>query len=229
MTTLMEYLDQLMDYLMGNQSDTGTYLLVFFLLCVAAAVFLPIPIEIGLIWNPSLFFPVKALVMGLGKGVGAVAVFYIGAEIDKLARLLSGRRLGKWWLYKAFPFLNRCELATKRSERGALLARMICSTTAALKAVERKFARPPKTAERGWLSRKSERFVRKYGVVAMYVIMSIPGMVDTVPLYLFSILNEEGTLISLRDFTLANFLAGINRAFIIFAILELLGIRLFAI
>jgi hypothetical protein len=229
MTSLQEYLDLLMDYLMGNQSDTGTYLLVFFLLCVAAAVFLPIPIEIGLIWNPSLFFPVKALVMGLGKGTGAVAVFYIGAELDKLARFLSGRRLGRWWLYKAFPFLNRCELAAKRSERGATVARAVCSVTAALKLVERKFARPPSRAERGWLSRKSEGFVRKYGVIAMYVIMSIPGMVDTLPLYLFSILNEKGTLISLRDFTLANFLAGINRAFLIFAILELLGVRLFAL
>jgi hypothetical protein len=63
----------------------------------------------------------------------------------------------------------------------------------------------------------------------MYVIMSIPGMVDTIPLYLFSILNEEGTLMRLRDFALANFLAGINRAFLIFAILELLGIRLFSL
>jgi len=61
----------------------------------------------------------------------------------------------------------------------------------------------------------------------MYIIMSIPGMIDTVPLYVFSIVNKERTLISLRDFALANFLAGINRAFIIFALLEILGIRFF--
>ena len=222
-------MDMLMDYLMGNQSDTGTYLLIFFLLCVAAAVFLPIPIEIGLIWNPSLFFPVKALVLGLGKGAGAVVVFYIGAMLDKLARLLSARRLGRWWIGRTCAFLGRCESGVRRTERGEALARLICSACATLRQLEKKLARPPKPAGRGWLMRKTEAFVRKYGVVAMYVIMSIPGMVDTIPLYLFSILNEEGTLISLRDFTLANFLAGINRAFIIFAILELLGIRLFSL
>jgi hypothetical protein len=74
---------------------------------------------------------------------------------------------------------------------------------------------------------KSERFVRKYGILAMYVIMSIPGMVDTIPLYVFSIINHEGTLIRLKDFALANFLAGINRAFVIYALLELLGWRIF--
>lgn len=222
-------MDQLMDFLMNNQADTGTYLLIFFLLCVAAAIILPIPIEIALVWNPGLFFPVKALILGLGKGTGAVAVFFIGAKLERALRRLSGRRLGGWWLRITNPFLHRCEAAVKRSRRLGVLARVLCEVSNTLTVLGRKFARPPKPEERGWLSIKSEGFVRRYGIVAMYVIMSIPGMVDTIPLYLFSILNEEGTLMKLRDFALANFLAGINRAFLIFAILELLGIRLFSL
>jgi membrane protein YqaA with SNARE-associated domain len=166
-------LDQLMDYLMSNQADPATYLLIFFLFCVAAAIFLPIPIEIALIWNPSIFFPIKALVMGLGKGTGAVAVFYIGARVEGAVEKFSRWR---WF---------------------------------------------------NWLLVKSEAFVGRYGIFAMYIIMSIPGMVDTIPLYLFSIFNKRGTIIKLRDFAIANFLAGITRAFLIFAIVELLGLNWF--
>jgi len=179
-------LDQLMDYLQANQTDPLTYLLVFFLFSVAAAIFLPIPIEIGLVWNPSVFFPIKALDLGLGKAVGSAAVFYIPSKIGGLARRLGLRQ----------------------------------TRTPAVPA-------PPRWGWLRWLTEKSEAFTRRYGVFAMYVIMSIPGMIDTVPLYIFSIINKERTLISLRDFVLANFLAGINRAFIIFALLEILGISFF--
>lgn len=227
MPSLAEYLDQLMDYLMSHQSDPGTYLLVFFLLAVAAAIILPIPIEIALIWNPGMFFPVKALVLGLGKGAGAMAVFYIGANLEKLFRRLSGRRFLGWWLRKADGVMCRIENAMKRSGKCRTLTRIVSLHTPMRRSLERVFGRPPGAAPRGWLSMKTESFVRRFGVLALYVIMSIPGMVDTIPLYLFSILNEEGTLMRFRDFVLANFLAGVNRAFVIFAVLELLGIRLF--
>ncbi|MGQ9588051.1 MAG: hypothetical protein ACUVT7_06710 [Thermoplasmata archaeon] len=162
-----------MDYLITHQADPATYLLIFFLLCVAAAIILPVPIEIALIWNPSIFFPIKALVLGFGKGAGAMAVFFIGAKVE-----VAVHRFERWgWFH--------------------------------------------------WLLVKSEAAVRRYGIFAMYIIMSIPGMIDTIPLYLFSIFNEQGHIILLRNFVLANFLAGINRAFLIFAILELFGIRLF--
>ncbi len=120
-----------------------------------------------------MFFPIKALVLGLGKATGAIAVFYSGARVE-----VAVLRFSRWGWFK-------------------------------------------------WLLVKSEAFVKMYGILAMYLIMSIPGMVDTIPLYLFSIFNKEGTLIRLREFVLANFLAGINRAFIIYAILEVLGVRLF--
>lgn len=226
MTTIGEYLDQLMDFLTQNQADPATYLFIFFLLAVAAAVILPIPIEFALIWNPSMFFPVKALVLGLGKGTGAIAVFFIGARLDRAWHKLSGRRFSKWLLEKTDAFLARVESAVRRS---GLLHRAVLCRVPVFRSVERAFRRPPKAQASGWLATKSESFVRKYGILAMYVIMSIPGMVDTIPLYLFSLLNEEGTLMRLRDFALANFLAGVNRAFIIFAVLELLGIRLFTV
>jgi len=229
MASVGEYLDQLMDFLMNNQADPGTYLLIFFLLSVAAAIILPIPIEFALIWNPGMFFPVKALVLGLGKGVGAIVVFYIGAKITRTLRRLSGRRFFGWVLRKADAVMGRIESAVQRSGGSPALGRTVSAHVPVKRSLERAFGRPPEGQAPGWLSAKSERFVRRYGIVAMYVIMSIPGMIDTVPLYLFSILNEEGTLMRLRDFAIANFLAGVNRAFIIFAVLELLGIRLFTL
>jgi len=210
-------IDRLMDYLMTHQADPLTYLLVFFLFSVAAAVFLPIPIEIGLIWNPTMFFPLKALDLGLGKGVGAVAVFYIGAKLDRAAARISrwgpARHVSSWlWMIVHKLGIDKWEIygRIRAKRRAPVLAPEI-----------------PRWGWLRWFVRKSEAFVRRYGVLAIYAIMSIPGMIDTVPLYVFAILNKEGTLIRLRDFALANLLAGVNRAFIILAVLELFGIRLF--
>jgi len=185
---MADILQQLMDYLMNNQADPATYLFIFFLFCIAASIILPIPIEIALIWNPGVFFPVKALVMGLGKGVGAIAVFYIPTVVKKIVSRMH--RLG-------------------------------------LKMPRRSESEIPRWGWLRWIAGKSEISVRRFGVLAMYLIMSIPGMLDTVPLYVFSIINKEGTLMTLRDFAIANFLAGINRAFLIYAIIELLGWHLF--
>jgi len=170
---MTDYIGELMDYLSSHQADPATYLVLLFLFCIAAAVILPIPIEIALVWNPSLFFPIKALTMGLGKGTGAIAVFLIGAKVERVVR-----RFERWGWFK-------------------------------------------------WMLVKSEAFVRRFGIFALYVLMSIPGMVDTIPLYIFSIFNQEGKLIRLRDFALINVLAGVNRAMLIFAILEIFGISLF--
>jgi len=170
---MTDYIGELMDYLSSHQADPVTYLVILFLFCIAAAIILPIPIEIALVWNPSLFFPLKALTMGLGKGTGAVAVYFIGAKVE-----VAIRRFERWGWFK-------------------------------------------------WMLVKSEAFVRRFGLFALYILMSIPGMVDTIPLYLFSIFNQEGRLMRMRDFALINVLAGINRAMLVFAILEVFGIELF--
>jgi membrane protein YqaA with SNARE-associated domain len=76
-----------------------------------------------------------------------------------------------------------------------------------------------------WLLDKSEAFVRRFGTIALYVIMSIPFMIDTIPLYLFSILNKEGHFMTLRDFTIANMLAGVNRALLVYMLFFVLGAK----
>jgi len=53
--------------------------------------------------------------------------------------------------------------------------------------------------------------------------MSIPFMIDTIPLYIFSLLNKEGKLLSLRGFALTNLLAGFTRGTIIGIIIYVLG------
>lgn len=77
-----------------------------------------------------------------------------------------------------------------------------------------------------WLVDKMEWLVNKLSYVGLYIILSIPLMVDTVPVYLFSIFNHEGKSLQLRYFALANFLAGFTRAMIVFAVFEIMGIKL---
>lgn len=174
MTDIGELWNQLTDYLQSNQADPGTYLLVLFIFCVAAAIILPIPVEVALVVNPGIHILVKAAVLGLGKGTGAIAVFFLGRKIDETV----GQYARKWRWYK-------------------------------------------------WLLVKSEKLVRKYGYVAMYIIMSIPGMVDTIPLYIFSILNKEGKLMTLWGFAAVNVLAGVTRAFLIYSLFQVFGVELF--
>jgi hypothetical protein len=214
---MADVIQQLLDYLNANQTDPLTYLLILFLFSIAAAVFLPLPVEIGLVWNPGVFFPVKAIVLGLGKATGAVIVFGL---VAKLQAGLS--RLGRWGPVTHLRMVQTAVASRLGIDKWKFLRRLHFERSQKKSGVSE-----PKWGWLRWLSRKSEGFVRRRGIVAMYVIMSIPGMVDTIPLYIFSILNKEGKLMSLRDFALANLLAGVNRAFLIYAILELLGINLF--
>ena len=56
------------------------------------------------------------------------------------------------------------------------------------------------------------RFVQRTGYVGMYVLLSIPLMSDTVPLYLYSLFNAGGKSLSRRAFLVSNFLAAWTRA-----------------
>ncbi len=44
---------------------------------------------------------------------------------------------------------------------------------------------------------RSERFVRRYGVFAVFVLLCIPGFPDTVSLYLFALIGQRPVLFSL--------------------------------
>ncbi len=72
-----------------------------------------------------------------------------------------------------------------------------------------------------------EWVVRKFHYLGLYVLLSIPLMSDTIPVYLFSLFNEKGTF-QLRYFALVNFLAGVTRSVILFALLTIFHISLFS-
>jgi len=69
-------------------------------------------------------------------------------------------------------------------------------------------------------------FVKKTGYVGLYVILSIPLMTDTVPIYIYSIFHEEGKKPSMVMFGLTNFTAALTRAAIIALVLALFGVQL---
>lgn len=58
---------------------------------------------------------------------------------------------------------------------------------------------------------KAELFVRKTRYTGLYVLLSIPLMSDTIPLYLYSLFNQEGQALRRDMFLIANFLAALNR------------------
>lgn len=77
-----------------------------------------------------------------------------------------------------------------------------------------------------------EQFVIKYGNIGLFIIMSIPLMIDSVSLYLFSLLNpkEESGKYALAQhrFVLINIGAGIVRGSIIMIFFWLFQVRLVA-
>jgi membrane protein DedA with SNARE-associated domain len=77
-----------------------------------------------------------------------------------------------------------------------------------------------------WLVNASEWLVAKLRYVGMYLILSIPIFPDTIPLYLFSVFNEKGVF-QMKWFVVVCFLSGVTRAFIVFALFYLLGLKLF--
>ena len=156
-------------------NDPVAYGIVFFLYAVAAAVFLPIPVEIGL-FNTNVHPVFLVVVLAAGKAVGSFIVYFIGIGVRKTIK--------KW-------------------SDGTPLTKKIVDAC--------------------------ERFVLKYGYVGLFVIMSIPLMIDSATLYLFSLLNTKGDggrALEMPRFVLINFFAGILRGSIVLAVFYLVGIRL---
>jgi len=163
-------------FLIEIANNPVAYGIVFFLYAIAAAVFLPIPVEIGL-FNSSVHPIGLILILAVGKGVGSFIVYYLGIGIRTTIK--------KW------------------TEAGQLSKRIIDAC---------------------------EGFVRKYGYVGLFVIMSIPLMIDSATLYLFSILNpdnSEGYALRIRQFVLINFFAGLLRGSIVFLVFYIIGVQLY--
>lgn len=152
----------------------AVYLFLVFVYAILVAIILPIPIEFALIW-PLMdghvpFFAAVVLVMALGKGLGAVAILYLGIKVEKSVYFWADKfkRFGKMVHYLSL-------------------------------------------------------FVEKASYVGLYVILSIPLMTDTVPIYLYSIFHPKGNAPARLFFGLSNFLAGINRGVIIAVIFLAFG------
>lgn len=169
---ITSFVEGLVHFLEASASDPLTFSVIFLIYAILAAIVLPFPVEIGLFFSPATPVLVKILIMGLGKMIGSILVFYIGLTVGDRIRMWSSRfRLFNW-------FVNKCE----------------------------------------WL-------VSKFHYFGLYIILSIPIMTDTVPLYLFSVFNEKGVL-KMKWFALVSFLGGITRGAIVFAVFSLLGVKL---
>lgn len=70
-------------------------------------------------------------------------------------------------------------------------------------------------------------FVRKTKYIGIFILLSIPLMTDTIPLYLYSLFNEEGKVLNMKLFGLVNFSAAIVRSIILLLLWTIFKISLF--
>jgi membrane protein DedA with SNARE-associated domain len=172
LAALSSFLDDMMHFLEFGANDPLSFSLIFLVYTILAAVFLPIPVEIGLFFSPATPAAVKILVMGLGKMLGSMLVYSIGLKIGDSVKAWSTD-------WKWFGAMVRC----------------------------------------------CEWMVNKFHYVGLYLILSVPLMTDTVPLYIFSVFNERGVL-NFKWFALASLLAGVTRGLIVFLAFDALGVKL---
>jgi len=66
-----------------------------------------------------------------------------------------------------------------------------------------------------WFVAKAEKFVGRTGYTGLYLLLSVPMMSDTIPIYVYSVFNEEGKALERNMFLIANFLAAVNRVAIL--------------
>lgn len=110
---IASFINELINFLEVSASDPLTFCIVFFIYTVLAALILPVPVEIGLFFSPLTPLPVKILIMGLGKMIGSILVFYVGIRIGDHIKTWSSRiRLFNWvvnkceWLVSKFHYLG---------------------------------------------------------------------------------------------------------------------------
>ncbi len=187
------------------------YFALVFVYSVLVAIILPIPIEIALLpfvtgGDVALLTAAMIAVAG-GKAVGAWLVFLLGVRVDSIISAwtegeeflpMAYRALEERGLLRDVPFADFRERVLRRFRRLGLPRH------------------PPikKFLRRIFLG--LQRFVRVTGALGLYVLLSIPLMSDTVPIYFYAIFNKEGQAISKRNFVVSNFLAGVNRVAIVF-------------
>jgi membrane protein YqaA with SNARE-associated domain len=104
----MDIIPAFMDFLSSVQHDPVTYSIFLFLYSGLAAIILPIPVEAALFISPDTPFALKAVIMGAGKALGSIAVFYIGFNLEGPVRNLSKKwkffdlvvRFSEWFVSK---------------------------------------------------------------------------------------------------------------------------------
>jgi hypothetical protein len=110
---ITSFIDGLVHFLEVSASDPLTFSVIFLLYTILAAIILPFPVEIGLFFSPETPVLVKVLIMGLGKMIGAIIVYYIGLTVGDSLRMWSSRfRLFNWsvntceWLVNKFHYIG---------------------------------------------------------------------------------------------------------------------------
>ena len=74
-----------------------------------------------------------------------------------------------------------------------------------------------------WFVELMTRFVRRTRHVGLLILLSIPLMTDTIPIYIYSLFNTEGEVLSMSVFLSVNFVAAVIRSAIVAALFVAFG------
>lgn len=86
------------------------YSFVLFVYAVLTAVILPFPVEIGLLFAPSLGIIEKSVIVALGKAIGALLIFFLGLKVEKTIRLWSEHvRFAAWFVKQMERFVAKTQ------------------------------------------------------------------------------------------------------------------------
>lgn len=200
----------LIELLGGFIGNPLVYFALVFVYAVLVAIILPIPIEIVLLpfiggGNVGLF-TAALLAIATGKAVGAWLVFLLGVRVEGI--------ISSWTEGQEFLPMYYRELEKRGLLHGVPFARFRDRIVAEFRRKGLPRGPPIKAFLRS-VFLALQKFVRVTGALGLYVLLSIPLMSDTVPIYFYAIFNEEGKAISKRNFILSNFLAGVNRVAVV--------------
>lgn len=73
------------------------------------------------------------------------------------------------------------------------------------------------------------RFVRLTKWIGLLILLGIPFLPDTLPIYLYSLFNKQGQIIRGWIFLLVNFIGGVIRAILFFILVDFFGFQLLTI
>jgi len=96
--TIFSFVSSIEDLLETYASNPLFYSIAFFVYVILVTIIIPLPVELGLLLSPGTPVIVLAIILGLGRVIGSILVFYAGHNIGVATHMLFHRWKWTRWL-----------------------------------------------------------------------------------------------------------------------------------